>query len=310
MISTYLTAFALATTVAFIIAMAVFNTRFLKAEREKEDKYKFLIGKLWNIVDDIDTYSDVAKSDDMLYRQLVEMKQRERWELVGISLNKDVLEYNLGAIHLQFEDSPLMGGDGKGLLLKQAFNHIDDDADVSEKDVVGLTTDVSTGLPVEGIHWDTQEVADAYKLPVETLMPVAVTAGEGLKLPEAPSITLLEIKTDNAVKVYGPITSTQEDGFMKIGTNLYLKNSMLYRKEGDEYIEQKMQVVDASSSEEAPLAKTAVTPLYGTDISARKMWLMLSESLLQVCIPPQATHHCLIILSDGSEFICHAKSTN
>jgi len=40
-----------------------------------------IIEKLWRIIDDIDTYSDMAKSDDKLYRSLVERKQNERWKL-------------------------------------------------------------------------------------------------------------------------------------------------------------------------------------------------------------------------------------
>jgi len=33
--------------------------------------------KLWDIIDDIDTYGDMAKSDDKLYRSLVERRQRD-----------------------------------------------------------------------------------------------------------------------------------------------------------------------------------------------------------------------------------------
>jgi len=40
-----------------------------------------IIKYLWGIIDDIDTYSDVAKSDDKLYRGLVERKQKDRWKL-------------------------------------------------------------------------------------------------------------------------------------------------------------------------------------------------------------------------------------
>lgn len=39
---------------------------------------------LWSIIDDIDTYSDMAKSDDKLYRSLVERRQEDRW-LTGIT---------------------------------------------------------------------------------------------------------------------------------------------------------------------------------------------------------------------------------
>ena len=38
--------------------------------------------KLWQIIDDIDTYSDMAKSDDKLYRSLVERKQKLRFEIL------------------------------------------------------------------------------------------------------------------------------------------------------------------------------------------------------------------------------------
>ena len=41
--------------------------------------------KLWNIIDDIDTYSDMAKADEKLYRSLVERRQRQRFEETGIS---------------------------------------------------------------------------------------------------------------------------------------------------------------------------------------------------------------------------------
>jgi len=42
------------------------------------------VEKLWQIVDDIDTFSDIAKSDDVLYRRLVEKKQSQRWEFTEI----------------------------------------------------------------------------------------------------------------------------------------------------------------------------------------------------------------------------------
>ena len=40
--------------------------------------------KLWAIIDDIDTYGDMAKSDNELYRALVEKRQKERWDEVDI----------------------------------------------------------------------------------------------------------------------------------------------------------------------------------------------------------------------------------
>ena len=52
--------------------------------------------KLWDIIDDIDTYSDMAKNDDKLYRSLVERRQRQRFEQTGIST--DGYELNGGAI--------------------------------------------------------------------------------------------------------------------------------------------------------------------------------------------------------------------
>ena len=53
----------------------------LKAKDEEIDRLKSYIEKLWQIVDDIDTYGDMAKSDDALFRSLVEKKQKERWKL-------------------------------------------------------------------------------------------------------------------------------------------------------------------------------------------------------------------------------------
>ena len=45
-----------------------------------------IIEKLWVVIDDIDTYSDMAKADDKLYRSLVERRQKDRW---GTLINCD-----------------------------------------------------------------------------------------------------------------------------------------------------------------------------------------------------------------------------
>lgn len=39
-----------------------------------------LIESLWAIIDDIDTYGDIAKSDDKLFRAMVERRQKDRWK--------------------------------------------------------------------------------------------------------------------------------------------------------------------------------------------------------------------------------------
>lgn len=66
--------------------------------------------KLWNIIDDIDTYSDMAKADEKLYRSLVERRQRQRFEETGIST--DGYELHGGAITaikaaLEAKDEPV-----------------------------------------------------------------------------------------------------------------------------------------------------------------------------------------------------------
>ena len=53
----------------------------LKAKDEEIERHFGLIKSLWKIIDDIDTYGDMAKSDDVLFRSLVEKKQKERWKL-------------------------------------------------------------------------------------------------------------------------------------------------------------------------------------------------------------------------------------
>jgi hypothetical protein len=41
-----------------------------------------LVEKLWDIIDDIDTASDIAKADDEWYRRRVEFLQRKRFNHV------------------------------------------------------------------------------------------------------------------------------------------------------------------------------------------------------------------------------------
>lgn len=57
------------------------------AELEAEVlRLREIIEKLWVVIDDIDTYSDMAKADDKLYRSLVERRQKDRW---GTRINCD-----------------------------------------------------------------------------------------------------------------------------------------------------------------------------------------------------------------------------
>ena len=52
------------------------------AELESErDRLKEGLEYLWAIIDDIDTYGDMAKADDKLYRKLVERRQGDRWTI-------------------------------------------------------------------------------------------------------------------------------------------------------------------------------------------------------------------------------------
>jgi hypothetical protein len=55
-----------------------------------------VLERLWGIIDDIDTYGDMAKADEKLYRKLVERRQRQRFEETGIST--DGYELHGGAI--------------------------------------------------------------------------------------------------------------------------------------------------------------------------------------------------------------------
>ena len=45
---------------------------------------------MWDIIDDIDSYGDMAKADDKLFRSLVERRQKARWE-TGITTDGYVL---------------------------------------------------------------------------------------------------------------------------------------------------------------------------------------------------------------------------
>jgi hypothetical protein len=55
-----------------------------------------IIENLWAIIDDIDTYSDMAKGDDKLYRIMVERRQADRWK-TGITTDGYTLTYPTAA---------------------------------------------------------------------------------------------------------------------------------------------------------------------------------------------------------------------
>jgi hypothetical protein len=52
----------------------------LESAENVEQEPVAVIEQLWAIIDDIDTYGDMAKSDDKLFRALVERRQKDRWK--------------------------------------------------------------------------------------------------------------------------------------------------------------------------------------------------------------------------------------
>lgn len=56
-------------------------SRYLKACSDPDAPFR--IYRLWKLLDDIDTASDIAKADDGLFRALVEQYQRQRFDVVG-----------------------------------------------------------------------------------------------------------------------------------------------------------------------------------------------------------------------------------
>jgi len=53
---------------------------------------KQIIEYLWQIIDDIDTVSDIAKENDVVYRNMVEKLQKKRWN-TGITTDGYKLDF-------------------------------------------------------------------------------------------------------------------------------------------------------------------------------------------------------------------------
>jgi len=63
----------------------------IRRSRHDEKKLLNVIEYLWQIIDDIDTASDMAKSNDKTYRKIVERKQKLRWK-TGINTDGYTLD--------------------------------------------------------------------------------------------------------------------------------------------------------------------------------------------------------------------------
>lgn len=59
----------------------------------EEQKLLNCIEFLWQIIDDIDTAGDLAKSDNLVFRQIVEKQQKRRWE-TGITSDGYTLDFS------------------------------------------------------------------------------------------------------------------------------------------------------------------------------------------------------------------------
>jgi predicted nucleotide-binding protein len=51
----------------------------MQATQDKTKTHLSIIEQLWSIIDDIDTYNDMAKNDDKAFRAMVERRQKDRW---------------------------------------------------------------------------------------------------------------------------------------------------------------------------------------------------------------------------------------
>jgi hypothetical protein len=71
--------------------------------QKREQQLREMVEILWNLLDDIDTFSDMAKSDDAAYRKMVEAKQAQRWVRTGITTDGYTLD-----LHLPHDTSALV----------------------------------------------------------------------------------------------------------------------------------------------------------------------------------------------------------
>jgi len=60
------------------------------AQQARIEQLVGIVNTLWNIIDDIDTYGDVAKDYDRIFREMVECRQKDRW-ITGITTDGHAL---------------------------------------------------------------------------------------------------------------------------------------------------------------------------------------------------------------------------
>lgn len=96
----------------------------VKALRKRHEEMLSLVNVLWDLLDDIDTASDIVKGNDQAYRNLVERIQKKRWDTgvvtdgyriyvkgwpeeraVGFPVKKDIID-SVGPEIFQSEESP------------------------------------------------------------------------------------------------------------------------------------------------------------------------------------------------------------
>ncbi len=65
----------------------------LKEYLNREKTLVSAIEYLWKIIDDIDTYGDMSKSDDSLFRHMVETRQKDRWK-IGVESDGYKLDFS------------------------------------------------------------------------------------------------------------------------------------------------------------------------------------------------------------------------
>lgn len=191
MINTYVTLTAVFITILFILWMAFNNHRFITKQNAKEEMYQHLIEQLWAIIDDIDTYGDMAKSDDKMFRRLVEARQKTRWNL-GITSDGQGIQYDINNI----PPAPFMS-DAKEFA--EGLEEIFEDEEHKEPAKESSAKEIS-------------EVAKAYSLP------------ESVFIEPAPDGTVVAVEADDAPQDIHPIPSGFEQH--KLGRTLVTHRRM------------------------------------------------------------------------------------
>lgn len=256
-------------TIAIIALLVVSAVAILYASIKANTVAKMtkIIEQLWEIIDDIDTYSDMCKVDDVAYRQLVENRQKDRWQ-TGITTDG----YGLFIPTIDVRLNPLLPESHE---FGEAIAAEEGRAEPTPTEEA-VTTSYAAADAEGAAHLLPTQVAESTETPVNPRYVPIMQTSDFVMMCRMMSVDPAIVHFDTQDKVF---VKQVDSAYERVDFQFAHPNSVEERIADAEKL-----VASGEKMEIAPPGLSQITP--------RRFFSLYLEGHYVLCTPGEATHFC------------------